>query len=86
MENALSGSLASIPYYSGTSEYGKQFVDAPVYTFDKVNPAYALYLSSEGGKEVLKVDKEGIIYNGERVKDAGEAYAAIMQFFTKVNK
>lgn len=76
----------SKPYYSDTNMNTEYWKSQPVYILDKITPTYILRLSSEEGKEVLKVDKEGIIYNGERVKDAGEAYAAIIQFFTKVNK
>lgn len=31
------------------------------------------------GREILRIDKEGMVYMGQRVKDAGEAYEAWMK-------
>ena len=36
--------------------------------------------------EMLRIDKEGIIYRGTRVKDAGEAYTAYMETMKAMQK
>jgi hypothetical protein len=38
------------------------------------------------GEAILVIDKEGILYMGERVKDAGEAYTAVMDAMNRVSQ
>jgi len=42
-------------------------------------PDALLVIKAEGSNEIFRVDKEGIIYNETRIKDAGEAYRIFMR-------
>src|SRR3990167_10123041 len=39
----------------------------------------------DGATEVLRLDKDGMIYKGERVLDAGQAYAAFTNWLKQAN-
>ncbi len=38
---------------------------------------------SEGGEEVIRIDKEGFHYRGEFIADAGEAHRLLVEFLKK---
>lgn len=40
-------------------------------------PSLTFY--SQNSAEILRLDEEGMVFMGERIKDAGEAYAAWMK-------
>ena len=48
-------------------------------TFSNHCEASAVVYLPDSDPAILVIDKEGIIYKGERVKDAGEAYTAWME-------
>lgn len=51
--------------------------DNPIATTPINEPVIDPYIKfNVGGETILIMDEQGIIYKGERVKDAGEAYKA----------
>ena len=42
-----------------------------------------IFQIGEPPKEIMRLDEEGMIYNGIRIKDAGEAYRTFMEVMSK---
>ena len=57
--------------------------DLSLYTSFSTN---IVFRTTVTGAPILVIDKEGIIYKGERVKDAGEAYKAMMDVLNKMKQ
>ncbi len=53
-------------------------------SFNDNSPHTVMFLP-DSNPAILVIDEEGIIFKGERVKDAGEAYAAWMETMTIIN-
>lgn len=42
-------------------------------------PATSLIAFHPAGVEVLRIDKDGMVYKGKRIEDAGEAHRAFLE-------
>lgn len=49
-----------------------------------VSVDYGMIYQLPDGTEVLRIDKSGITYLGERMNDAGEAHRALIAAFTDI--
>lgn len=51
----------------------------------RIKPEPHLLRIDSRGYEILRIDKEGMVYMGQRVKDAGEAYEAWIKTLKLIN-
>jgi hypothetical protein len=51
------------------------------------DPKYnsSIHFQAGGADDVLVIDRDGMLYKGKRIEDAGEAYAAFMQMMGQMN-
>jgi hypothetical protein len=52
---------------------------ADIFSSLGIAPHTFLTFGKQDGQEIMRLDKEGMIFMGERITDAGEAYAAWMK-------
>ena len=52
---------------------------AGIFSGDDIAPHSFLIFKPQNNQEIMRLDKEGMIFMGERITDAGEAYAAWMK-------
>ena len=45
----------------------------------KVDPSSSIFFNCGAAKAVLVLDKDGMIYKGQRIEDAGEAHRAWLE-------
>ena len=52
---------------------------ASIFSSADITPHTFVTFGKQDGQEIMRLDKDGMIFMGERITDAGEAYAAWMK-------
>lgn len=77
---SIDGSLSSIGTESPSTKLTVNTGELPtgILSASDIAPSY-FSCHSQNGQEIMRLDKEGMVFMGERITDAGQAYAAWMK-------